>query len=249
MYRGSVLLVGLGGSGRRSAIKLAASMIDAELFQIDVANNYDFVQWRQDIRKVLMHAGVQAKFTVFMFWDKQAVDEAFIDDISTILTAGDLPNLFPPDEKAIILEAMHNVAKQDELKVDMTPLSLYGLFTERVREHLHFALAFSPIGDLFKRRLQIYPSLVNCCTMDWFTEWPNDALQHVARKFIVSMNLSIKNGGEVGSDPVDGKTGEAAAAEEDENDNANNVELSELESNLVDIVIYFNQSVRAASRR
>lgn len=111
MRCGNILLVGLGGSGRRSAVRLAASMNDADLFQVEITKSYDFMQWRQNIRKVIMHAGVQAKFTVFMFLDSQAVDEAFMEDITSLLSTGDLPNLFPPDEKIVILDAMHNAAK------------------------------------------------------------------------------------------------------------------------------------------
>ena len=28
---------------------------------------------------------------------------------------------------------------------------------------------------------RMFPSLVNCCTIDWFTEWPHDALEKVVR--------------------------------------------------------------------
>jgi len=35
----------------------------------------------------------------------------------------------------------------------------------------------SPIGDAFRTRLRQFPSLVNCCTIDWFTAWPQDAPQ------------------------------------------------------------------------
>jgi dynein heavy chain, axonemal len=28
-------------------------------------------------------------------------------------------------------------------------------------------LAFSPIGDAFRDRLRAFPSLINCCTIDW----------------------------------------------------------------------------------
>lgn len=36
-----------------------------------------------------------------------------------------------------------------------------------------------------RRRCRMFPSLVNCCTIDWFTKWPNDALLSVAQTFIV----------------------------------------------------------------
>lgn len=48
-------------------------------------------------------------------------------------------------------------------------------------------LCFSPIGDDFRRRVRMFPSLVNCCTIDWFFEWPEDALATVATKFISSI--------------------------------------------------------------
>lgn len=35
----------------------------------------------------------------------------------------------------------------------------------------------------------MFPSLVNCCTIDWFFEWPQDALATVSRKFIASINM------------------------------------------------------------
>ena len=30
----------------------------------------------------------------------------------------------------------------------------------------------------------MFPSLVNCCTIDWFHEWPDAALQSVAHHFL-----------------------------------------------------------------
>ena len=28
----------------------------------------------------------------------------------------------------------------------------------------------------------MFPSLINCCAIDWFTEWPVDALETVASR-------------------------------------------------------------------
>ena len=41
----------------------------------------------------------------------------------------------------------------------------------------------------------MFPSLVNCTTIDWFTEWPHDALEKVASKFLEDMDMDdeVKN--------------------------------------------------------
>ena len=35
----------------------------------------------------------------------------------------------------------------------------------------------------------MYPAFVNCTTIDWFSEWPNDALLEVAEKYLEPMDL------------------------------------------------------------
>ena len=64
------------------------------------------------------------------------------------------------------------------------------MFIERCRNQLHIVLAMSPIGDAFRNRLRKFPSLVNCCTIDWFQPWPQDALEAVASKAFEEVDLS-----------------------------------------------------------
>jgi dynein heavy chain len=47
----------------------------------------------------------------------------------------------------------------------------------------------SPIGEAFRARVRQYPSLVNCTTMDWFNEWPADALLEVAQAKLEEVDL------------------------------------------------------------
>ena len=41
----------------------------------------------------------------------------------------------------------------------------------RVCNNLHVVLCMSPVGDSFHTHCWMFLSLVNCCTIDWFTEW------------------------------------------------------------------------------
>lgn len=48
----------------------------------------------------------------------------------------------------------------------------------------------SPIGSAFRNRVRKFPAIVNCCTIDWFQPWPEDALLAVASRFLGNVELS-----------------------------------------------------------
>ena len=35
----------------------------------------------------------------------------------------------------------------------------------------------------------MYPAFVNCTTIDWFSEWPREALTEVAERYLESVNV------------------------------------------------------------
>ncbi len=108
---------------------------------------------------------------MFLFTDSHIKDSSFVEDINTLLNTGEVPNLFPPEEKAELLEMVRQGAKQEGKPSD-TLDQLYSFFVDRNKRNLHIVLAFSPIGEAFRKRLNMFPSLVNCTTIDWFSAWP-----------------------------------------------------------------------------
>jgi dynein heavy chain, axonemal len=102
-----------------------------------------------------------------------------------------VPNIFPNDEKVAICEAARPFARAIYGKAagDMNQNDLYAFFLTRVKQNMHIVLAFSPIGEAFRDRLRKFPSLINCCAIDWFTAWPQDALVAVAKKFLADVKF------------------------------------------------------------
>ena len=105
---GHALLIGVGGSGRKSLTELAVFAATFESFQIEITSAYNFEAWRDDMRtKLFMTCGVDEKQTVFLFSDTQIVLESFVEDINNVLNNGEIPNLYAaPDAYQEVQDAM-----------------------------------------------------------------------------------------------------------------------------------------------
>jgi dynein heavy chain len=165
---GHGLLIGMEGMGRSSATKLAAFVSNIEFFQIEAGQNYTIVDWRADLKFLLRKTGEKGIKTVFLFSDHQIKDEEFLENINMLLNCAELPILFESEEKTEIIDKIQQLSKNENTQEDNTPHFLYTKFIERVRSNLHIILAFSPIGDNFRNQTRMFPSMINCCTIDWF---------------------------------------------------------------------------------
>lgn len=144
-------------------------------------------EWREDVKSLMRLVGGKGNPTTFLFTDTQIKEEGFLEDVNNILNTGEVPNIFPPDEKADVCELVRGPAKQEDRCPEGSPGQLFAFFLERCKKFLHVVLCFSPIGASLRNRIRDFPSIVNCTTIDWFSAWPPDALEAVAKKFLAEV--------------------------------------------------------------
>jgi dynein heavy chain len=186
---GNSLLLGVGGSGRQSLSRLATFIANYKIFQIEVVKGYGMSNWREDVKKALMQAGVDNKQTSFLFVDTQIVNEQMLEDINNILNSGDVPNLYKVEDYEPIFKVGKLVCMEKNIQV--TKMNMFTGYIARVKKNIHMIIAMSPLGEVFRSRIRKFPSLVNCCTIDWFSEWPEEALLGVGRGQILAGELDL----------------------------------------------------------
>ncbi|CAF4669138.1 unnamed protein product [Rotaria sp. Silwood1] len=163
---GHLLLIGLDGTGRKTCLQLSAFISGHLMFQLNIKRGYAYQDFRDDLKI-----------------------DSFIEDIESILNSGTVVDLFEPDE----FDALTMDLKNDAYSAGMSDTTgqLREFFYQRVRTNLHIILSFSPAGSKFREICRLHPALLNCTSIDWFTEWSEISMSQVADVFLETIDFKI----------------------------------------------------------
>ncbi|XP_012271994.1 dynein heavy chain 7, axonemal-like [Orussus abietinus] len=186
---GSLLMISVGGCGGKTLTKLAAHIERQYFFEVAVTPLYDSNSWKQDLKMILRKCGAEEKDVTFLLTEKQ-IRREFLQDIDSLLTTGEVLDLFTLEEKQKIVEMTRMNAQKGDQNLDMSFQEVMDYFIARCREKLHFVLCFSPINDTLRKHLLSYPSLVDYCFINQLQPWPEEALEDAASTWMKEMNLS-----------------------------------------------------------
>jgi dynein heavy chain len=182
MRRGHALLIGVGGSGRESLTRLACFISKLHFFSIRISKEYGKSDFIEDVKSVCKRCGLDNKGITFFIKDSDIKHEHFLEIINGLLLSEELINLFNKEEVAEICD---DIRKEALLSGTLdAPELLWQFFTTRVKANLHVCIAFSPIGGALSARFRVCPGFINCMTINWFHNWPTQALEAVAHEVL-----------------------------------------------------------------
>ena len=185
---GHALNVGVGGSGKQSLSKLSSFICSHTPMTIMISSSYGVNDLKEDLKKMYRKAGMKDEGIMFLFTEGQITNERFLVFINDLLSSGEINDLFPVEDIDEIVNGVRSAVKSEGI-VDNKD-NCIKFFYDRVRNNLHMALCFSPVGDSFRNRARKFPAIINNTTIDCFHDWPQDALLSVASKFLDEVEMA-----------------------------------------------------------
>ena len=184
---GNLLLVGASGVGRRSALSLLCHMHGLELFTPATTRDYSVKAFKAELKALLPKVGVQGTPAVLLLEDHQMRDDALIECVNSLLSAGELPGLFEPQE----LDPMLAPLKEEMGKSGYNHRSLYDFFVHRCMQNLHIALIMDPSNKQFLMRCESNPALYTRCSMLWMGSWSKESMEALAATAMAGLDEDL----------------------------------------------------------
>ena len=185
---GHALLLGVGSSGRRSLISLAAFIANFEVFRIGDMKKYKIQEWHQDLRNLMNKCAVDKIPTVMVISDNQINNDFTLEDLQNLLRTGEIPNLYTKNErddnKDDFMNKLRENIQSKYKKLFNSDEEILETLKVNVLAKLHIAFCMNPVSSLFRRYVRWYPSLINCTTVSHFLPWPEEGLKSVAIQFL-----------------------------------------------------------------
>lgn len=185
--RGNMMLVGVGGSGKQSLVRLAAFISSMTVSQVQLRRGYSLMDFKAHINSLFCQVGLKNIASVLLMSDGQVPDETFLVVVNDLLAGAEVHDLFTVEEIDRIIDSVRNEVKQSGQLDNKS--NCWRFFVEKVECGLKVVLCFSPVGSTLRQRARKFPAIANCTTVDWFHEWPRSATHSVSVRFLDQLEV------------------------------------------------------------
>uniref|UniRef100_A0A8C8DIA2 Dynein cytoplasmic 2 heavy chain 1 n=1 Tax=Oryzias sinensis TaxID=183150 RepID=A0A8C8DIA2_9TELE len=171
---GSLLLAGRSGVGRHTAACLVSHMHGYALFTLKISRGYTLKNFSNDLKMVMQLAGLDGQQVVLLLEDYQFVHPSFLEMVNSLLSSGEVPGLYTPEELEPLLSPLKDSASQDGFSGP-----LYNYFSHRIMQNLHIVLIMDCSNSNFTINCESNPAFYRKCSVQWMEGWSESSMKKV----------------------------------------------------------------------
>ena len=193
---GSLLLCGRSGVGRRNAVSVVSALHHAKLLALKMGKNYGVKQFKNELKNAMQIAGVDNQQVFFMLEDHNLTSPQFLDMINSLLSSGEVPGLYTPEELEPLLTPLRQNASNEGFSG-----SLINYFAKTVKKNLHVVVIMDVTNPGFVQHCESNPALYKECQVEWLEYWSEKTMIKLPQLFLSN---EVKNEDQSGK-PVKSK--------------------------------------------
>jgi dynein heavy chain 2 len=111
-------------------------MLNAEFYSPNINRDYGMKEFKRDLKKALEMAGVENNKTILYIEDHQLLRDEFLTYINSLISAGEVPGLYTPEELEPVLSAL-----KDEMAEQYECRTLFEFYVSRIKKNLSVVLS------------------------------------------------------------------------------------------------------------
>ncbi|XP_058489722.1 dynein cytoplasmic 2 heavy chain 1 isoform X1 [Solea solea] len=189
---GSLLLAGRSGVGRHTATCLVSHMHGYTLFTPKMSRGYALKHFSNDLKTVMQLAGLEGQQVVLLLEDYQFVHPAFLEMVNSLLSSGEVPGLYSPEELEPLLSSLKDSASQDGFTEP-----LYNYFLYRIQQNLHIVLIMDCSNSNFTINCESNPAFYRKCSVQWMEAWTENSMKKIPELLLAKTEGGGGGGGGV----------------------------------------------------
>ena len=179
MPGGSVLLAGRAGVGRRNAVSIVSALHQAKVVSFKMGKNFGIKQFKAELKSAMQLSGIDNEQVFLVVEDHNMVDDKYLDMVNSLLSSGEVPGLYSPEE----LEPLYTQLKQNASNSGYSG-DLLKFFFQNVRKNLHVVLIMDCSGEDFSTKGESNPAFFKECSVQWMQNLSEETYLNLPPKIL-----------------------------------------------------------------
>ncbi|CAB3367864.1 Hypothetical predicted protein [Cloeon dipterum] len=192
--RGSLLLCGKAGSGRKTAARLVSLMHGSKLISLNVTADYTTKSFKKELKTAIHSAAFEGEQVNLLIEDYQLVRLDFLDLVNSLLASGEIPGLYSNEELESLMGTLREMASQDGFIGSLT-----AYFAERVKNNLHVILVMDSSDPNLVQNCESNPAIYKLCSIQWNDYWLEQSMTKISQHLLTTSSEVIKEDDEIHS--------------------------------------------------
>lgn len=145
-------------------------------------------------------AGVEGREIIYLLEDHQVLEPTYLELINSVLSSGEVPGLFSPEELESLLAPLRDAMSEEGYRGTML-----GYFSQRIRTNLHIVLIMDSKSEDFTVHCKANPAFYTQCAFQSMEGWSSQSMQRIPQLFLQNVvGMKLLRQGDATKRPITG---------------------------------------------